>query len=986
MPDEARLLSAFLLPLVAAALATPVAIRVAARLDFYDRPTGWKDHSLPTPYLGGAAVVAGFVLGALLLGGGESRFLPVMLCALALAFVGTIDDRINLPASTRVAIEAAAGVALWVAGLGWSIFPGDLANMVLSAVWIVAVVNALNLLDLMDGVASSVAAVSAAGAGLLAVTQGDVLLGALSLSVSGACLGFLPYNLRRPARVFLGDGGSMPLGFLVGAVLMAVPVGEDSKWAVLLVAGLLFGLPLLDMGFRILSRRRRGISLLTGGPDSLANQLQRRLVSPRVVAATLALIQAFLSLLAFGALQLGDASVVAAWVGWFGLGTAFVAVLETRTWGAPEQAVGPVAATPPPPPRAGRVLPLEGGLLLFVTLACGLSPFIYGFYRVSVWGPIGMALLAVLLGLVIARPADVRRPALLALGGLAGLWLWSLLSIRWAESADQAMIEANRWLLYASLFAILVLVLRDDFLGRVVVYAATAAIAAFAGYVCVCLVAGGAGDMFLLGRLNEPLGYVNGVAGYLLVGLWPLIALAERARGALSAAAVAGTALVLSVLLLCQTRAVLPALVLSLLLFVVFVPGRTRRIWIMVVAGAAVLVAAGPLLEVYDSSRAGNLPTDDTLRAAGLAALAGALAAGVAWFVAERLVSTAGARIPRGAGKVLAAVPLAAVVVGMGVAGALSLDDPAQKVRDEYRAFVDLDTSEEGSSRFTTGSGFRYDYWRVAVKEFRDRPVAGWGAGNYDSRYFRERRTSEDIRQPHSLPLQLLAEVGIVGALFMAVFVVAAGYGLARRMRSARGNADQRFLVVAAGGMVVVWLVHTSVDWLHLIPGVTGFALAGVAVLVGPWRRPDEPARRAGIVRRSVVLGAAVLTLVGALTLGRYVLADHYRTQAQGSLAANPDAALARADDALSLNDESLQAYYIRAAALARRGEYAPARDALLEAGRREPNDFVSWALLGDLATRRGDRRLARRSYRRALRLNPRDRDLRSLVARTSGS
>ena len=80
---------------------------------------------------------------------------------------------------------------------------------------VLAVVNAFNLMDNLDGAAGTVGAVSAAGAGVLATMEGDPMLGALALSLAGACGGFLPFNLSRPARVFLGDGGSMPIGFVV---------------------------------------------------------------------------------------------------------------------------------------------------------------------------------------------------------------------------------------------------------------------------------------------------------------------------------------------------------------------------------------------------------------------------------------------------------------------------------------------------------------------------------------------------------------------------------------------------------------------------------------------------------------------------------------------------------------------------------------------------------------------------------------------------
>ena len=117
---------------------------------------------------------------------------------------------------------------------------------------------------------------------------------------------------------------------------------------------------------------------------------------------------------------------------------------------------------------------------------------------------------------------------------------------------------------------------------------------------------------------------------------------------------------------------------------------------------------------------------------------------------------------------------------------AATLDDPMGKVRDEYRAFTELGAQSDSSSRFTSGGGNRYDYWRVAVDQFADHPLRGVGAGNYDRTYFLERRTTEDIRQPHSIELQTLGELGIVGGALLAIFLVAIAVGFARRAREAR--------------------------------------------------------------------------------------------------------------------------------------------------------------------------------------------------------
>jgi tetratricopeptide (TPR) repeat protein len=227
--------------------------------------------------------------------------------------------------------------------------------------------------------------------------------------------------------------------------------------------------------------------------------------------------------------------------------------------------------------------------------------------------------------------------------------------------------------------------------------------------------------------------------------------------------------------------------------------------------------------------------------------------------------------------------------------------------------------------------------------------------------------------------LQALGELGLVGGMTLTLFIGSLLFGFSRRVRRASENLVDRGLAVGAGGAFLVWLVHTSVDWLHLIPGVTGLALACGAVLVGPWDRSS--AERAPRPRRLVVVACAAMIVFGAGLVGRSALAEKYRADARGDLAHAPIRAVHKANESLALNDEALATYYVKAAAYARLDEYDDARATLMEATRREPHDFVVWGLLGDLAVRRGNLLHARQAYTRAARLNPRDPALARLAA-----
>ena len=154
-------------------------------------------------------------------------------------------------------------------------------------------------------------------------------------------------------------------------------------------------------------------------------------------------------------------------------------------------------------------------------------------------------------------------------------------------------------------------------------------------------------------------------------------------------------------------------------------------------------------------------------------------------------------------------------------------------------------------------------------------------------------------------------------------------------------------VAVAAGGAFVAWFMHTSVDWLHNIPGVTGVALCAAAALLAPWSRSVQT-RGFTTARAFAVAGAAVAVIVAADVTGRIAYADHLRIQGRNELRSDPIEALRDANRALALNDESLPALYVKSAAYARLDRYLRARAALREAGRMEPHDPLPgpcWAI-----------------------------------------
>ncbi|HEV3229419.1 MAG TPA: MraY family glycosyltransferase [Solirubrobacteraceae bacterium] len=281
----------FVLAAVGVQAACPVAMGVAHRTGFYDRPAGYKQHSRPTPYLGGVAVLAGFLIGTLVVVDLE-RFWVLVACMVALAVVGTVDDRRKLGALPRVGAELMAAAALWEAGLGWRLSLGAGVDLAVTIVWVVGVVNAFNLMDNLDGAAGTLGLVCGLGTGALALLHHDAGLAALAFALSGSCAGFLRFNLTTPAQIFLGDGGSMSLGIIAAATAAGAASGASHPGGLALLTGaLLVGLVILDTTLVTISRTRRRVRVLTGGRDHLTHRLLQFIHKPAGVALALAVAQ-----------------------------------------------------------------------------------------------------------------------------------------------------------------------------------------------------------------------------------------------------------------------------------------------------------------------------------------------------------------------------------------------------------------------------------------------------------------------------------------------------------------------------------------------------------------------------------------------------------------------------------------------------------------------------------------------------------------------
>jgi UDP-GlcNAc:undecaprenyl-phosphate GlcNAc-1-phosphate transferase len=358
MSPELSAAAAFAFAALTTYLVTPLAIAIAVRTKFLDLPVGYKGHKSPTPYLGGTAIVVGIVAAVLVIRGTGSTHWAIVVGAIAVWAIGTVDDRFNLPIALRLAVEVGIAVLLWSTGRGWGIFHNSAADLALTIVWVVGLMNAFNLMDNMDGAAATTAAVSAAGAGVLALITGDTALAALSFAVSGACFGFLPRNLARPARIFMGDGGSLLLGLLVARVAMAAVTKGYLGPSGVIVAALLVGIVIFDTTLVTISRTRAGRSVLTGGRDHLTHRLALRLGGPRNVALMLAASQLILCGVTIAVAQAGVGWVLLAGGTGIVLGLALIWQLEKPILERTEPPA-PAAEMLASPPLLPAATPLE---------------------------------------------------------------------------------------------------------------------------------------------------------------------------------------------------------------------------------------------------------------------------------------------------------------------------------------------------------------------------------------------------------------------------------------------------------------------------------------------------------------------------------------------------------------------------------------------------------------------------------------------------
>ena len=259
---------------------TPVALALALHLDIFDHPGPAKAHGKAVPYLGGAAIVVSFAAVTLVATvlrpppSGALQLAGFLGLGVLLAIVGLVDDiRGGLSPWLRLGLELAAGLAVW--SMGYAAHLTGVSREHLTPLsqcsWVAGVTNAFNLLDNMDGLSAGVTSIAALSIFGIAWLQHRYLVAALAVALAGCAAGFLRHNFH-PARIYMGDAGSLFLGFMIAVLLLKLRANAPTRVEVAVILAVP-GVALFDTTLVMVSRVLHRRNPFIGGQDHTSHRL-----------------------------------------------------------------------------------------------------------------------------------------------------------------------------------------------------------------------------------------------------------------------------------------------------------------------------------------------------------------------------------------------------------------------------------------------------------------------------------------------------------------------------------------------------------------------------------------------------------------------------------------------------------------------------------------------------------------------------------------
>jgi hypothetical protein len=543
--------------------------------------------------------------------------------------------------------------------------------------------------------------------------------------------------------------------------------------------------------------------------------------------------------------------------------------------------------------------------------------------------------------------------------------LWLGVSVAWSVEPDRSWSYFDRGVVYLALLGVGILA------GGLVRRAATVAATELALVVGLVLAVGLAVKVFpslypdseRIARLRAPVGYWNALALLFAFGLpltlW-LAGLAGRRTGLRALAVVFAFLLGVGLALTFSRGGILAALA-AVVVALVLGRDRVQRLVDLVVAGTgAALVSAWALGQ--PGLAADRIPLSvraaDGHQLALALVLGGVAVAGLTLALARlRLVD----RLPRFPRRwAIGTALLAAVLLAVAVAAS----DPGARL-EEFRNPPAVDVSQEGGRLTSLSSNHRWTWWTEAWELFTDHPLLGVGAGSFGVAHKQIRVSDLDAVEPHSLPLQFLAETGLVGALLAGGAALAAAVAALGALRRAEG--PERGATVALVCVLVAYAVQGLFDFDWDFLAATGPVMLVTGVLLSAGGQSAPPRRHRLWMFAPALAVAALIYSLAAPWLAERKVELAYDAVANGDAAAGIEAA----ESARGLNPLSLDPLRVQVTARVLDGDIAGARQALVDAVELQPENPASWYELGvfELLARRPD--AAVRPLQRAAELDP---------------
>ena len=305
-------LAVFVATAILSIVLTPMALRYAIRANVLDQPGEHKSHKVAVPYLGGLAIVVTFVIAVILMSvlrpphTGRGELLGVLTIAVLLAAVGLIDDLRQVSPSWRLIAEVSAASIVWSLGNGTAVTTVETVDLILTVLWFVGITNAFNLLDNMDGLAAGLAAISSMTVFAVAGTNGQFLVAGLAVALAGCTVGFLRLNFH-PARIYMGDSGSLFIGFLVAYLGIKLRF-EGGRLVSALVPIFACSAAVFDTSLVVISRIRAGRNPFQGGQDHVSHRLVKLGLSVPAAVCTIYLGAIGIGILSFAISRLEPVS------------------------------------------------------------------------------------------------------------------------------------------------------------------------------------------------------------------------------------------------------------------------------------------------------------------------------------------------------------------------------------------------------------------------------------------------------------------------------------------------------------------------------------------------------------------------------------------------------------------------------------------------------------------------------------------------------